>query len=144
MLLSHMICGCLVWSLTTTKNMDSIIVLQKNCLRILNFAPINSHINFLFLSDKLIKFTDVVKMEQLKLVFQFKHNMLPTDLLNLFELNSVVSSHCTRNVSKEGMFIPRIYTISFGIKSFRYSAPLLWNNFLKLSLLINWIPSNVI
>ena len=47
-------------------------------------------------------------MEQLKLVFQFKHNMLPTDLLNLFELNSAVNS--TRNVSKEGMFILRIYT----------------------------------
>ena len=30
-LLSHMIYGCLVWSLATTKNMDSIIVLQKNC-----------------------------------------------------------------------------------------------------------------
>ena len=74
--------------------------------------------------------------------------MLPTDLLKLFELNSAVSSHCTRNVSKEGMFIPRIYTTSFGIKSLRYSAPLLWNNFLqiivKLSLLINWLPSKVI
>ena len=31
-------------------------------------------------------------MEQLKLAFQFKHSMLPTDILNLFELNSVVSS----------------------------------------------------
>ena len=30
-------------------------------------------------------------MEQLKLVFQFKH-MLSTDLLTLFELNSAVSS----------------------------------------------------
>ena len=54
-------------------------------------------------------------MEQLKLVFQFKQNMLPIDLLTLSELNSAVSSHCTRNVSKEGMFIPRIYTTSFGI-----------------------------
>ena len=57
--------------------------------------------------------------------------MLPTDLLNLLELNSAVSSYCKRNVSKEGMFIPRIYTTSFGIQSLRYSAPLLWNNFLK-------------
>ena len=70
-------------------------------------------------------------MEQLKLVFQFKHNMLPIDLLNFFELNLVVSSHCTRNICKEGVFIPRIYTTNFGIKSLRYSTPLLWNNFLK-------------
>ena len=63
-------------------------------------------------------------MEQLKLVFQFKHKMLPTDLLNLFELNSVVrSSHSTRNVCNEGLFIPRIFTTSFGITSLRYAAP---------------------
>ena len=55
-------------------------------------------------------------MEQLKLAFQFNHNMLPTDLLNLFVLNSVVSSQHTRNVCKEGLFIPRIYTTSFGNK----------------------------
>ena len=101
---SHMTYGCLIWSLTTTKNIDSITILQKKCLHILNFAPINSHTNYLFFSDKVIKFTDVIKMEQLKLVFQFNHNMLPTDLLNLFVLNSVVSSQHTRNVCNEGLF----------------------------------------
>ena len=78
-------------------------------------------------------------MEQLKLVFQFNHNMLPTDLLNLFVLNNVVSSQHTRNVCNEGLFIPRIYTTSFGNKSLRYSAPLLWNNFLRVNSKINSI-----
>ena len=77
-------------------------------------------------------------MEQLKLAFQFKHKMLPTDLFTLFELNSVVkSSHSTRNVCNEGLFIPRIFTTSFGITSLRYAAPLLWNKFLKCHLEIN-------
>ena len=53
------------------------------------------------------------------------------DILNLFELNSAVSSQVTRNVFNEGLFIPRIYTTSFGNKSLRFSAPLLWNNFIK-------------
>ena len=128
---SHMTYGCLVWSLFTIKNMDCISILQKKSLRILNFAPLNSHTNSLFLFDKVIKFTDVIKIEQLKLVFQFKHKMLPLDILNLFELNSDVSCHFTRNVSNEGLFIPRIYTTSFGNKSLRFSAPLLWNNFIK-------------
>ena len=52
-------------------------------------------------------------------------------ILNLFELNSAVSSQVTRNVFNEGLFIPRIYTTSFGNKSLRFSAPLLWNNFIK-------------
>ena len=54
-------------------------------------------------------------MEQLKLVFQFKHKMLPPDILNLFKLNSVVSGQCTRNVfNNEGLFVPRIYTTCYG------------------------------
>ena len=126
---SHMTYGCLVWSFTSSKNMDS-ISFTKKCLRIINFVPINTHTNLLFLSDKIIKCTDVVKTEQ-KLVFQFKHKMSPTDILNLFHLNSVVSSQCTRNVINEGLFVPRIYTTCYGNKSLRYSAPLLWNNFLK-------------
>ena len=57
--------------------------------------------------------------------------MLPTDILNLFKLNSVVSSQC--------LFVPRIYTTCYGNKSLRYSAPLLWNNFLKGNSEINTI-----
>ena len=40
---SLMTYGCLVWSFTSSKNMDSFTVLQTNCLRILNFVPINSY-----------------------------------------------------------------------------------------------------
>ena len=40
-------------------------------------------------------------------------------------------SHFTRNVSKGGIFIPQIKTTHFGIKSLRYSAAVLWNNFIK-------------
>ena len=126
-----MIYGCLVWSLTTMKNINCITILQKKCLRIINFAPFNSHTNPLFISDKIIKFTDVIKIEQLKLVFQFTQNMLPTDILNLFKLNSEVNIHGTRNVSNVGLFIPRIHTTNFGNYSLRYSASLQWNNFLK-------------
>ena len=72
-------------------------------------------------------------MEQLKLIFEFKLKTLPIDLLKLFILNSEVNNYNTRNVSNEGLFIPRIHTTSFGNKSLRYSAPLLWNNFLKVN-----------
>ena len=87
-----------------TVNHDILCEKLMLCLRILNFAPINSYTNYLFFSDKVIKFTDVNKMEQLKLLFRFNHNMLPTDLLNLFVLSSVVSSQHTRNVCNEGLF----------------------------------------
>ena len=38
---SHMTYGSLVWSLTTQKNLNSIFMLQKKSIRIINFATFN-------------------------------------------------------------------------------------------------------
>ena len=70
-------------------------------------------------------------MEELKLLFDFKNKNLPIELLDLFKLISDINSHITRNVSKGGIFIPQVKTTNFGIKSLRYSAAVLWNNFIK-------------
>ena len=81
--------------------------------------------NNMFLGNKLLKIDDIVKVEQLKLVFDFKN--LQIDLLDLFKLNSDINSGIT-HVSKGGIFIPQIKTTNFGIKTLRYSATVLWNN----------------
>ena len=52
--------------------------------------------------SKLLKFDDIIRVEQLKLVFD---NLL-IELLDLFKLNSDINSHITRNVSKGGIFNP--------------------------------------
>ena len=63
----------------------------------------------------------------MKLIFDFKMNNLPTELMNLFKFNHNVSNYTTRNASKKGIFILCIITESFGAKSLKYSAALLWN-----------------
>ena len=70
---SHLQYGCPVWSLTKKENLDTITILQKKCMRIINFAPFNSYTNNIFLDNKLLKFDDLVKVEQLKLIFDFKN-----------------------------------------------------------------------
>ena len=67
-------------------------------MRIIHFAPFNSHTNHMFFDNKLFK----ICMEQLKLVFVFKNKNLPIELLDLFKLSSDINSHNTRNVSKGG------------------------------------------
>ena len=128
---SHILYGCPVWSLTSVNNLQIISVLQKKCLRIINFAQFNSHTNKLFFDNKIIKLEDIIKLQLMKLVFDFKHKNLPDELSNLFRLNSEINSYYTRNVSNEGLFIPKIKTKSFGINSLKYSAPTMWNSFLK-------------
>ena len=56
----------------------------------------------------------------MKLVFEFKTSYLPLDLNNLFEENKEINCHLTRNVVKEGLYIPQIRTKSYGSKSLRW------------------------
>ena len=47
-------------------------------------------------------------------------------------------SNCeTRNVNKQGFFIPNVSTDNFGLKSLSFSAPSLWNKHLKIDNTIN-------
>ena len=112
---SHILYGSLVWPLTTTKNINTINGLLKKCIRIINFAPFNSHTNILFNENKLLKLNDVIRNEQLKFAFQFKKGFLPNDLLNLFHCN--VNAYNTRNMVRGGLEVPKIKSVSFGGRS---------------------------
>ena len=48
-------------------------------MRIINFAPYNNHANNLFNNDKILKFEDIIKFEQLKIIYEFKSNSLPKE-----------------------------------------------------------------
>ena len=85
---------------------------------------------------------DITKIEQLKLVFDFKTKKLPNDLKNLFQFNNEIHTHVTRNVKNEGLYVPQINTSSYGNNSIRYSAPVIWNSIIKYSNGINNIKTS--
>ena len=138
---SHITYACQVWALTSLHNINIIKVLKKKCMRIINFAPFNSHTYNLFESDKILKFEDVIKFEQLEIIYEFKSNSFPKDLSNLFIENTDINYHFMRNVANEGIYIPQIQTKSFGTNSLKYSAAILWNNHLKNDVKINTFTS---
>ena len=104
-------------AITTLKNSGKINILQKKCLRIMNFKPYNDHTNSLFASNKIIKLYDVIKIEKINLAFQFKLDLLPNGLKSLF--------HPT------GILVPSIKTLSYGERSIKYAIPSAWNEFIK-------------
>ena len=80
----HMLYACPIWSLTTNKNLMKISILQKKCISIQSLIiQNNSHTNELFLSNNILKFHDIIKCGQMKLVFQFKNKDLPIELNEL-------------------------------------------------------------
>ena len=136
---SHLTYGCNIWGLTTEENLNKIEVLQKKCLRIMTFSDFNSHTNPLFIDLKLLKVRDIIKLNQLKLVYEFYKNALPIDLHNLFNFNCDI--HKTNlelnSVRKQYLHIPSINTTSYGNKSLRYHCASLWNNTFKQGIVMD-------
>ena len=132
---SNLIYGCNAWGVTSEENIKTIEILQKKCVRILTFAPFNSHVlNQTFIDLKLLKVRDVIKFFQLKLIYDFQCTVLPTDLMHLFKLSSDVrinTLESLNSIDKKLLYIPKFNTISYGKQSLRYICPKLWNETFK-------------
>ena len=127
---SLMIYGCNVWGLTSQKNINKIEVLQNKCIRILKFLPFDAHIpNQTFIDLKLLKVRDVIKVNQLKLVYDFQCANLPSDLLSLFEFSSQIRTRYQElnSVVNKLLYIPHFDTKTYGKVSLKYIAARLWN-----------------
>ena len=117
--------GCNFWGLTTEENLHKIEVIQKQCLRIITLSDFNSHINHLFIEHKILKIRNVIKLQQLKLVYVFTNNLLPTDLMNLFSYRH--NTHTTNLELKSSEYI----------KPIKYHCACLWNSFINMEVPID-------
>ena len=131
---SHLINGCNLWSLTpNNKNISRIERLQKKCVRIMTFAPFNSHTNPIFQELEMLKVRDVIKIHQMKLIFDFHRDCLPDDLMSLFKLTTdVQTTNLVLSSSKNNLlYTPRFQTMTYGKKSIKYQCPKIWNQTFK-------------
>jgi hypothetical protein len=132
---SNLIYGCNAWGVTSEENIKSIEILQRKCIRILTFAPFNSHVtNQTFIDLKLLKIRDIIKFYQLKLIYDFQCTSLPTDLMHLFQLSGEVRTNAIaslNSIDKKLLYIPKFNTITYGKQSLRYLCPKLWNETFK-------------
>ncbi len=125
--------GCNLWGFTSEENILKIERLQKKCVRILSFAPFNSHTNQLFIDLNLIKVRDLISINRLKLVYDFLNNRLPDDLTSLFSLTSDIhtTSRDLKSSINKLIYIPSFKTITYGKDSLRYQCAKLWNTIFK-------------
>ena len=130
---SVLIYGCNAWGLTSEENIHSIEILQNKCIRILTFAPFNSHIpNQTYIDLNILKVRDIIKFYQLRLIYDFQCTTLPNDLMSLFRLSSEVRTCENLNsIDKKLLFIPEFNSITYGKQSLRYLGPKLWNDTFK-------------
>ena len=130
---SHLTYGCNLWGFTSEENISKLEVLQNKCVRIMTFAPFDSSTNEIFIELGLVKVRDLISLNQLKLVYDFTQNRLPTDLMNLFTYSSDVhtSSRELNSTVNKLIYIPKVKTTTYGLDSIRYKCATLWNKFFK-------------
>ena len=87
---------------------------------------------------KLLKVKDLIKLHQLKLVFEFYEQVIPTDLQNLFTFSR--DMHTTnpvlRSARKNFLYISAIKTSTYGYRSMKFHCAKLWNDTFKMALLL--------
>ena len=99
----------------------------------MTFSPWNSSTNHLFIQLNLLKVREIIKLNHLKLVYDFQCQHLPLNLMSLFTLSKDVhTTNLMLNSSINNLlFIPTIETKTYGNQSIRYHCAKLWNDTFK-------------
>ncbi len=73
LILCHLNFGILAWG----HQCERIIKLKKKIVRITSLSKYNTHTKPIFKSVKLLKLTDILKLQDLKIYYKYKNNKLP-------------------------------------------------------------------
>jgi len=127
---SHLIYGIQVWSCTPLSNLNSIILKQKQAIRIINNSSYNAHTEPLFKSSEILPLKYLVDYFKLQFMQQFSQGFLPTSFNNTWVTNAIRHQDQEHIVlrNQNDIFIPfaRLNsTAMFPLTNF----PKLWHNF---------------
>ncbi len=94
LILSYINLGILSWGYKC----DRIVKLQKKAVRIVSLSKYNAHTEPIFKQLKLLKVTDILKVQELKFYYKYVHRMLPNYLLDMpFYPNTNTHNYSTRH-----------------------------------------------
>ena len=130
---SHLIYGSTVWGLTSETNIKKIEKLQEKCAKIITFSNFDSDPGPALNELCLTRVQDVIKIQQLKLAYEFCNGLLPSDLNNLFSFSRDTQStnlNLNSNINNH-LRIPPIQSVNSGTLSLRFKCTKLWNNFMS-------------
>ena len=130
----HLIYGLEAWGNACPTFMNKILILQKRVVRaILHKDKRNEDYSFppsnpMFIELKIMKIHNIFKNKLLVFVFKSINNLLPTTFCNWFHWAVNIHSHQTRFAHNNNLYLPRVKTSHYGLKSIKYTGPKLWNN----------------
>ena len=139
---SHLAYLCLVWG-QAKFSLNRITLLQKRAIRILHSAAYRDHTSPLFHRSKVLKFVDIVSLENCIFVNKCFNDEAFSLFSNHFKLTASSHSYCTRSVSN-GLIFKRLYnTFLYGNKSIINSTVSTFQTILHGHNLLNMSPKKV-
>ena len=94
-----------VWGSTyQSSNLKRLINLQKQVIRIVSRSSFVAHANPIFVSLRILKLEDIIKLQIGKVMYLYKNGLLPNSFNGMFLLNCDVHSYNTR--SKNSFRLP--------------------------------------
>ena len=149
---SRMVYGCLIWG-HRNQNINQIFTLQKKALRIMEFAGYSAPSSTLFQDLKVLKFPDIIKLNNILFVHSVLNDKSPEYFRNYFEqIKANKRYEITRNPKSLCSIPSGSIDLSFcDTGSFKYQCALDWNEITKKlsdkSSPPNWLkdlaPSNI-
>ena len=127
---SHLTYGSLVWRQKKNPNLTKIISLQKIALRIISFSPFRSPTSSLFPDLSILKFPDLITINNCIFVYDHFNITLPFSISHLFNKTSDIHPYPTRNYDQSKLNIPRFNTLKYGKYSIVHQCILDWNSLL--------------
>ena len=124
---SYLTYGLLLWGpMALSSEISKITKLQKKAVRLIENSPYNAPSLPLFKKHKIMKISDLIKLELGKFMFNYCVKSLPNPLVDLFQANLDYHSYNTRN--RKHATVPRHKSDIFH-NSFLTKAPSIMSTF---------------
>ena len=110
---------------TYQSNLKRLINLQKRVIRIASRSSFDAHTNPIFVSLRILKFKDIIKLQIGKVMYLYKNCLLPDSFSDMFLLNCDIHSYNTRNKNSFRLPYCRTNVRKF---SLRFQGPKIFNS----------------
>ena len=132
--------GIVAWGQTFDSYIEPLFKLQKRAVRAISHQSFLGHALPISRHLKLLRIADIFKLQLLSFVYGAINKSAPDCFHGFFSRNSSIH-HKTRLSSRGDLFLVKIDTLQYGLKSIRYLEAKLWD---ELSLTIRLSSSEFI
>ena len=109
----HLIYGIEVWGSANISLIKRLLTLQKRAL---------------FINLNILKIHDIFKINISLFVYQCLHKLCLPQFYSWFPQTSQIHNYHTRSAADKNLYIPRVRTTYYGLKSIKFMGPKIWND----------------